>query len=334
MIEEFLSWWGRHLLACVPAGLRTAEGAPDGTVAVLSPGGGLELARRRGGRLTPTRRVDPGQEIGPALRAALDGRPGRVTLAVPPGAMLRRPVELPLAAERNLGPVLRHEMDRLTPFNADEVDWTWSVQSRDKARNRLRLDLLLVPKALTATVCAGFRAAGAPVAALEGSAGVIGLDTAASPWRRRLLAAGTVLCAVLAVAAVATPFVEQSLQLREVEARIAALGPAVAKAEALRRQIAAGTAGADVLATQTATTGEALQVVALMTALLPDDTYLSELGWRNRQVTMTGQSAAASRLIEVLSRDPAIHNPVFAAPVVRDEAAHVDRFSIRTEVAP
>ena len=332
MIEGFLSWWVQQLLAAIPRFLRPADGPPDGTVATLLPDGGLRLARRRAGRMAAPVTVPAEAD----LRSVLGARPGRTVLAVPPEAMLRRTVDLPLAAERNLASVLRYEMDRLTPFNADEVDWTWAVRRRDKARNLVQLDLLLAPRALAAPVRAAFARAGHPLAALESSAGAIGLQGAGSAgrWRRRLLVAGAAVCAGLAVAAVSVPFVRQSLESRRVERRIAGVRPAVDRADALRRRVAAGTAGANVLAQQEAATGEALSVLALVTAALPDDTYLSELGWRNRQLSMAGQSAAAPRLIEALSREPAIRNPVFAAPVTRDEGARVDRFSLRAELAP
>lgn len=336
MIEGVLSWWLQHLLAWVPASLRASDGPTDGTAATLQPDGGLLLERRQGGRSSPIGSLAAGHDAA-ALRRALGPRPGRISLLVPAAAMLRRPVELPIAAERTLGQVLRYEMDRLTPFGPDEVDWTWSVRGRDRARGRITLDLLLVPRTYAAPLRAAFAAIGHPLAALESPAGTVGLDRAASAggrWRRRVLIAEGVACAALAVAAVAVPFVLQSLEARTVEARIQALRPAVDRADALRRRIAAGTAGADVLAAQAAATGEALPIVALVTAVLPDDTSLSELGWRNRQLTLSGQSAAAPRLIEALSRDPAIRNPVFAAPVTRDEAARLDRFSIRAELAP
>ena len=40
---------------------------------------------------------------------------------------------LPLAAERDPERVLGYEMERLTPFGAEEVFWAFAVQLRDKA---------------------------------------------------------------------------------------------------------------------------------------------------------------------------------------------------------
>ena len=336
MIEEFLHWWAQQLLAWLPRRLRSARGPADGVTARLLTDGELEIGRRRAGSITTIDRFATGSG-GAALRGALGPRPGSVALLLPPGAMLRRSVELPLAAERNLGQVLRYEMDRLTPFAAGEVDWNWSVQGRDKARDRVRLALLLAPKAFSNTAIEALRAAGATVGVLESSLGAIPLDPAlqgGGRWRGQLVKAGALLCGLLALVAAGLPFAIQSAEMDRVERSIRASRPAVDKAEALRRQIASGTLGADVLAAQREATGEVLSVVALVTDILPDDTYLTELGWRARTLTLTGQSAAAARLIGALSQEPTVRNPTFAAPVTRDELAKLDRFSIRADVAP
>ncbi|HYZ64615.1 MAG TPA: PilN domain-containing protein, partial [Acetobacteraceae bacterium] len=66
---------------------------------------------------------------------------------------------------------------------------------------------------------------------------------------------------------------------------------------------------------------------------LPDDTYLYELSLRDRVLTVSGQSAAAARLIPLLAADPAVRNPAFAAPVTRNETTGAESFSIRAEIA-
>ncbi len=261
-------------------------------------------------------------------------------LRPPPGVLLQRPVELPLAAERDLGQVLRYEMDRLTPFALDEVHWGWAVERRDRARARIHVLLLVAPKAALAPVLATLRLAGASPVALE----TAGAEPHAIPLdpgrpgqerrRRRVLAAAAAVCAMLAVVAAGLPFVRQSLAMGGIERRIEALQPQVDRAQALRRRIANGAAGADVLATQRAATGDALAVLATVTDVLPDDTYLTELTLHGRVLTLTGQSREAARLISALSADPTLRDPAFIAPVTRNETAKADQFSLRAGLAP
>lgn len=342
MIEAFLTWWAQHLLAWLPARMRGVGRQSDAVIAEMLPaGGGIALTARRGGRETALGRFGSNAAGEAALRAALGGRRGPVVVRPPPGVLLKRPVELPLAAERDLAQVLRYEMDRLTPFAPDDLHWSWSIERRDRARGRAHVLLLLAPKAVLDPALATLRRAGVVPAALEAAGGaiphVIPLDPGGPGQerrRRQVLTVAAVACAALALVAAGLPFALQSVEARSVERRIAALGPQVDKAQALRRQIASGAAGADVLTAQRAATGDALAVLATVTDLLPDDTYLTELTLHGRVLSLTGQSAAAARLIAALSADPLLRDPAFIAPVTRNEMARADQFSIRAGLAP
>lgn len=330
MIEQVLAWWVQQLLAWLPVRLRRSWRAQDAVVAEPSPSGIALLARRRGQDV-------PLGVLGAGPRPNLPRGP--VVLRLPPGALLQCPVDLPLAAERDLAGVLRYEMDRLTPFAPDDLYWTWQVQGRDRARGRLQALLLLVPRGAVDAALGALRRAGAAPSALEAADGscVIPLapaDPRRQRRRRRALAAGATACAGLAVAAVATPFVMQSLAARRIEREVAALRPQVDRADALRRRVAGGVAGANVVAAQGAETGDPLAVLAAITDALADDTYLRELTLRGRVLTLAGQSAAAARLIPALAAVPMLRDPAFAAPVTRNEAAQADLFSIRATVAP
>jgi general secretion pathway protein L len=92
-------------------------------------------------------------------------------------------------------------------------------------------------------------------------------------------------------------------------------------------------AGRAVLAQEMQRTGDILQVLATVTRILPDDTYLTDFSLHDRQIILSGRSAAAARLITSLSADPVIGDAPFAAPVTRIEGATTDVFSIRAGIA-
>ena len=258
-----------------------------------------------------------------------------VLLRVPAQALLERTLTLPLAAERDLAGVLRYEMDRLTPFGAAEVFWSWAVERRERAHNRVLVRLSLVPKAGLLGPIAALRAAGALPVALEAPPRLIALrdDTERMP-RQRTLVAASALCGVMALGAVLVPFVRQSLALRSVEHTIAALRPSVDQSERLRRRFAAEASNGDVFGRERSKLGNPLETLAVLTAIVPDDTYLTSLSLAQRKLELSGQSASAARLIVALAADPYIRNPLFAAPVTRDGPAGADLFSIRAELSP
>jgi general secretion pathway protein L len=353
-LREFLEWWGRHLLAWLPARLRRRGQAHRNVLVAEThlhadpPAATLTLRRR--GRQAQVGRFTLDEAGARAMRSVLAERvrprPTSVVLRVPPDLLLERRVPLPLAAERDLDRVLTYEMDRLTPFTADELFWTWRIERRDRAEGRLLVQVSLVPKATVAAAVDALEKAGAAPSLLEADVAeeedgeeprLLPLRHVAPPsrrWQRPALALAGGACAVLAVAAVAIPFVEQSLAQDEAEATIASLRPQVDQVSAIRRRIADTRAGGDELAAQRARVGDALEMLAVLTQALPDDTYLTDLALRGRAATMSGQSAAAARIIGALSADAAVRNPAFTAPVTRNELGQKEGFSIRTEFGP
>ena len=349
-LREFLAWWYQQLRDIVPLRWRTLTRARLNGLRVdvesLVPGQPPEvsLTLHRNNRASDLGRFVLDDSGTRAARSALTrgGRFEPVTVRSPPALLLERDAVLPLAAERDPGQVLQYEMDRLTPFAAAELFWNWTVERRDRARGRLEIAIWMVPRAPLQPVLDALGRIGAAPTAIEGRSPA-GADrridlgrppTRNERWRRRALAAGWAVCCGLAALAVVLPFVRQSLARTDVDAQIAALRPKLAEVEALRRRLATTQAAGDVLAAERARVGNALQAIAVVTDLLPDDTYLTEFVLRERKLTLSGQSLAAPKLIAALAGDPAISNPSFIAPVTRSEDGRADLFSIRAELAP
>ena len=330
----------------VPAALRSPPRAlRRSLVAVLDdarpPCVTLVLQDRRG-------RTDLGRyrlgdnELGDAA-SRLPARLRRsAVLVVRPDRVLQRDIVLPLAAEQDLQNVLTYEMDRLTPFRADEVLWTGRVQTRDKARNRLLVRLSIMPRGWAQPILDDLRGAEIIPARIEAAAAAGLCRTielrAAQPRRgaleRHADAAALGLCGILAAAALGLPFVLQARARATTEMEIEALQPKVAEVEQLRRRIANGINTADALAAAKEQVGPPLRALALLTAALPDDTYITMLAVHQRKLTVNGFSAGAARLIGSLSADPLIHNPAFTGPVTRDEASGTELFSLGAELRP
>ncbi|NJD07458.1 MAG: PilN domain-containing protein, partial [Methylococcaceae bacterium] len=69
-----------------------------------------------------------------------------------------------------------------------------------------------------------------------------------------------------------------------------------------------------------------------LTKVMPDDTWLNGLQYRDRKVTIQGQSPAASSLIERIEASAFFKNTSFVSPVTKDVASGQERFQITSEV--
>jgi general secretion pathway protein L len=341
VLAEFFTWWRQHLQSLVPEALGRGASPDLNAVVVEATGPDLvTLYRRRRGietRMMQTHLDDSGL---PGLHAALNTRPNgeAVLLRVPGAYLLERPVALPLAAERDVERVLTYDMERLTPFSAEEVYWAATVEARDRARGRLLLRLAVIPRSRVQDLVKILVGGGAPPSLIEAETPTgprtirLRHDTASGRIARLSPRAAAAVLGALAVLVVVSPILRQSLDIMEAQSQIDALAPRIALVNTLRNRIAGAGAGGDAVAGETKRLGDMMEAVAAITEILPDDSYLTEFTMRERKITLAGQAGSAPKLISDLSGDPRIRNPAFTAPVTKADN-HNDVFAIRADLA-
>ncbi len=345
MLREFFAWWRAQLADLLPQELRrSALGSGDALVITpIGPlGRGVEAVavdQRHNGRESPLGHFAL-EVIGIAELPRMAGK--TTVLRLGEADVLGKTVSLPLAAERELDQALAFEMDRETPFTAEELYWNHRVIGADRQNGRLSVRLSLVPKAnldplLTDLAAVGIRPTRLEIAdgADKGTYLPINGDGAHKHrGSHRLLWPAAVCCAALAIAAVVTPFIRQELTLATLNSQITATQAAAAEADTLRQQIDRLSGSAGFIETERDKAGPPLVVLAATTRILPDDTYLTEMELRQRKLTLSGRSAGAARLIGALAADTEFRNPGFSAPVTRLEALRAELFTINAEVRP
>jgi general secretion pathway protein L len=345
MARGFLIWWVGQLADLLPQRWRQSV-LTSVDALVVAPTGPLDrgpdsvaVGLRQHGREASLGRFG----LDAASLRTLPHAAGRpAVLRLPQADLLAKTVVLPLAAERELDQVLAFEMDRETPFKSDELYWNHRVEAIDRQNGRLSVRLLLLPKANLAVLLASLNQAGIMPRRVEIADGpdegfylpLDGTDGGLRHPYRRLLWPAAACCALLALGAVATPFVRQSVALAALDREIAVGRSAAPEVESLRREIDRLAGNADLVTSERSKTGRPLEVLAAATRILPDDTYLTEMELRQRKVTLSGRSAAAARLIGALAADSSFRNPAFAAPVTRIEALRAEIFTINAEVGP
>lgn len=344
MLTNLLTWWKKQMRDLVPASFRQFEqNRQHGLVAVVDvwDDSTVELFLGNGSRRTSLGQYEASST---ALREALARLPKAKrrspTLRVSADLLLERQVVLPLDAERDLEQVAAYEMDRLTPFRAEEVFWTVTAGQRDVARNQLHVRIAVIPRMRVQAVLADLQRAGLIPAQIVAGETMqpcqsipLGEGRPVRTWlRSRPDAYSLAGCGVLAIAAAVLPFVLQSVAGASIEAQIGLMRPQAIEAERLRKEIAIGAIAADAVMTARAQLTPPLQAIAMLTDMLPDDTFLTTLSTLQGKLTISGRSAAAARLIGAMAANPLIHNPAFTAPVIRDEISGGEMFSIHAEL--
>ncbi len=345
-VLAFFHWWASELRACLPPRVRRLFFAArnrllfdmsDRWVIVSETNG---LGEREIGRFPR----DEGEENRAAdrvreLLARLDARRRDIVVRLPASAALRRKIELPTAAEENLREVVAFDMERQTPFTADQVYFDVRVVRRLPERQRILAELVLVPKTvadpaisllaswsvvpqyieLPATADRDSRLV-ALSAQLGGAPGARGV--------RRLSWTMAAAAALLIVGIVAIPLVRQHGLLQGLNDQVAQAKKEADAARKTQEQIDTLAALDHFLVERKEARPARLAVLDEISRILPDDTWLFRLRLTGDEVQTFGYSGGASNLIGPIEESSLFRNPQFLAPLMRDQRVEAERFHI------
>ena len=149
-IGKFFRWWGGELAFLVPENLRKLLGTRRAQLVLrkLEDGLDADYSDEAGVQNLGSFSLD---EEGVRKREVLfQERPelaeAELLLLLRPEQSLHKFIKLPAAAEENLNQVVAFEMDRLTPFKADQVYFAVRVLERLPETRQIRVGLVLAPR--------------------------------------------------------------------------------------------------------------------------------------------------------------------------------------------
>ena len=350
MLKEFATWWAKQWLDLLPPQLAATNRWSNAVVIDLpsepDATGPLSFAliRRLHGREALLGRFRTDETGFAAIRRSrrMKGRSLNLLLRLWPGALLEHRFAIPLAAEHDAAQVLRYEIDRVTPFAAADIFWTWEAERRDRERERLFVRLSFVSRVSLEPCLQALARVGLSPRRIEAAAengAIRHLPLQAGPdsgeaAQRGVARALAIACVLLAVTAAVLPFVFQEARILGTERDIAQLQPRVSEALALRDRVTGQAAGATVIAAAETQIGDAVEALDAITDVLPDNTFLTALTLSQRSIAMTGESADPARLIAAMSADPRLASPSFSAPVTAAPTGKGSLFSISAELVP
>lgn len=257
--------------------------------------------------------------------------------------VLRKEVRLPIAAESNLHQVLRFEMDRQTPFRAEDVYFDWKVLGHDKEAGQVRVDLAVVPRTEIDSTSEVLAKRGLGISGVDvlHDSQPLGLNLLPSDRRAKIVNRKTRLNQMLAAGSVAliALFMVLSLYLRahqvaEYEEAIESVRSEALRVQRIRDQINDTMESAGFLAQRRNATPLAVDVLADVTNTLPDDTYLDRLVVGGNTVQMQGKSQNAQQLIQLVNASPMMDAAGFRGSTRIDARTNLEIFEINANVTP
>jgi len=345
-VPAWLRLAGDTVLETLPAGLRRLLGAQPRMLLLRVDGGELQLLASVDGQASAIGRVpvdDP--ELLSTVLARLDADAADVPrwLLVDASQVLRRIIVLPASAESRLRDVLTHEVDRQTPFALDQVVFESRVLSRDPIGKRTGVEPVVLPMARLQ----GLLAAVGPLA--PGLAGIdvrepdgtrLGVNLLPSLNRGVRMDRATRLNLMLGAGITLVLFIamwlaldNRSVAVVELQSRVDAAKADAVRVRRLRNEFDNSVQAANFLAKQRAQQPTLLEVLADLTARIPDDTVLDKISFNEGRIVLVGGSRQATALVELLGASPLLRRPALVGAMQPDPRTGMDRFTLTATIA-
>ena len=343
---QFLQWWGEELGKLMPAQFRARMQYARRRLLVQTNDSEVALSVEDDGKIQSldvfSAEQDPQlqqQRVRELLQHHELTEVSR-DLLIAEADVLHSEIVMPLATEANLRQALAYEMDRHTPFQAEEVFYCWKILSRDRETSQLHFELFVTPRqSLVAQLETLKRLSLDPTGIdVQGPDGLLGINLLPHAMRHKvvnqqsrvnwLLAAGTAVLFVFVMT--------QSLWLREhqilsVEDAIEDVRAEAMAVQQIRKQIDDASEAAGFLQSRKIKNGYKVEVIAELTSILPDDTYLDRLSVHAETSQMQGKSDNAQALIELINNSPYFENASFRGPTRLDNRSGKEIFDLSAD---
>jgi len=344
-VGKFFSWWVGELKSALPESWRAKLQHATRRLAVTPRAEALELGVIENLKLTAIAEISLAQDVSLQRQQIEDMRlhhelqEAPACLLLNADAILAREVSLPVAAESNLAQVLSFEMDRQTPFKAAAVYFDWRVLER--AAGKLRLMLYVIPRGELDQAVKRLTGTGIELAAVDvrENGGTLGLNLLPEERRHRVVnrkarlnwALGGVTVALIALV-MALSLALRGHQVAELEEAIAAVRGEAMQVDRIRNQIENASEAAGFLALRRAESPLAVEILADITRILPDDTYLDRLVIGRGNVQLQGKSGNAQQLIELVNESTFLAAAAFRGSTRLDARTGLEIFEINAEI--
>ena len=339
--DSFWSWWSAELIAILPQDFRETIAQRSQRLFVELDGADVVVLQGINGQAREMTRCALDTPDNTATNPPQDVRD--TVLLLPDDSVLTKPMTLPLAAEENLREVLAFEMDRETPFSADQLYYDFTVTDRQSGQQTLSLDLVYAPRTLVDELLDSLSLHGIRPDVLTCLSGtgeelrpVNLLPASKRKNTRKIVQRSNIALACLAllllVTVISLPIIQKRQLIQALEPQVQEAVAEATEGNQLRQDVEKLAEGSAFLVQKKQTNLLVIQVINEIARILPDHTWINRFDLSGDEIQLQGQSSSAAELIALVESSPLLHNARFRSSVIQVPRTNAERFHLSAEV--
>ncbi|MFT6221277.1 MAG: general secretion pathway protein L [Candidatus Endobugula sp.] len=269
------------------------------------------------------------------------------TLVLEPDQLLHYRLQLPKQTEKNLDSFFRYEIDRLTPFTADDVYYDYTLLPSNKNEGKISVDLFLIKQETVDNSVDYFASSELRLDSVDAAKSVL-TDNANNrietlsvnflPMEKRgespqrflwINVAATILAICLVVFPQQYSLKSKQEQIKEKQLHLASQQPSISNIIALKEQLASIKESVNFVMKKKLNSPSPSKILDKITQILPDHSYVKDLTINKDSLIISGLSHSASNLIPLLDKATWFDEVSLREPITIDRESQKERYSIK-----
>lgn len=269
-----------------------------------------------------------------------------IVYKIPAAHGLLKEIRLPAVAQENLHNVVSFEMDRYTPFTAEQVYYDTRIVETPPDSSQIKVELALVsrPKldeAFQILSDWGLRPniVDVPVGDekedhYQPNFNLLppSLRSSKRDLPKILNTALAIVLLGLLLALLIVPIWIKKSYLLELTRDVSEVSQIASEVQTLKKEADNGLRELNFLLEKKRVEPVVVEMLEELTKLIPDNAWLTNLQLKQRRLQIQGQSPGASLLIEAIESSPIFSDTRFVSPVTQDRRTGLERFQIAANV--
>ena len=349
-LVAFWHWWRGELAALLPLSLRTLFSQWNDLLILTDNGAAFELTYITRDGTHDLGTFDVGQleeEMAAPLRSKYPQiATSEIVVRFPAERGLRKVFRLPAAAENNLRAVVAYEMDRQTPFTTEQVYYDVEVLKKLAESRQIQIELVLMLRPQLDAAWQLFSNGwlkpniidlASPDAEQANELPSHNLLPLALRTKRKNFAGIvnillSILLVILLLVLMLLPLYANMQQVDQLEQAVSVASKQVAVVQSLKNQVIQQREEMNFLQHKVEAMPQLVEVFSSLSQLVPDDSWLTSLEFKQGRIVIQGQSSGAAQLMASIESAPLFHQTAFESQVTTDRKTKKEKFRISTHL--